>query len=158
METYEQLKQKIDSEYPVVRAKMIELEKEIWKDIAENRTKLEKIVGDEFGKVVKEIGPVVSKWYLADNPDVKGAEILDYNTRYLFDNKYIEIKITKLKLPDGRIMDDDKISTSQYGCPHAYLEPVCSLGEENLDTRIIDFRKKFGVDRIEQPDNDCDHK
>jgi hypothetical protein len=140
---YKELKQKIDEEYPI---KIQELEiylENHWKEFNQNKSKLEKCVGNEFKKIIKEI-------------NLHGAEILDFNINYNPQFKQLEMKITQLKLPDGKIMDDKKIS-SQHGCPHFYLNEVIGFLNE-INPEIKEFQNKYNIRYIQNPDNNCEHK
>jgi hypothetical protein len=147
--------------------KRIKREARIWKGFSEEQKRLEKFVADEFGRVLKEIGSLPVSGYLFEfEPDQKDVEILDYKVEYKLPEETglaqgsFSIKITKLKLPSGKIMDDSNVLSSQYGCPHRYLEGICghrSLRDE-LHPKMREFAEKYHVDRIKEPNNDCEHK
>ncbi len=122
-------------------------EREVWEGFDEEKEKLERVVYLVFNKTLEEI-------YL------DGAKIEDFDVIYNPERNEFKIKISKLKLPDGRVMDDEDIFSSQYACPHDYLKPIISLWlwDEELHPKIRDFRKKYHVDYIQPPNNDCEHK
>ena len=110
--------------------------------------KLEKIVYEEFGNIIRDIKLL------------GGAKILDYKLNYTPALEGFEIKITKLDLSHvgnvGRIIDDDSRLSRKYGCPHDYLNLIC--GFNNAHPNIKEFRRKYSINNIDVPDNDCEHK
>ena len=110
--------------------------------------KLDKIIYKEFGNIIKNI----------KLPE--GAKILEYNINYQSALNSFEIKITKLELPrkgnNYRILDDDSRLSRNYGCPHEYLNLIC--GSKNASPNIKEFIKKYPINHIDVPDNDCEHK
>ena len=157
-ERYVKSKEGIDILYPILIRGQEEWLKRHWEDFNSQKTNLEKIVFDEFGKVVKEMGLLpLPNWVLERQPAPKNPEILDYKVEYFPQFKDFRIKITKLKLPNGKIMDDANVLSSQNGCPHLFLDPICGYGDE-VNPRVEEFKKKYSIRHIEEPENDCEHK
>jgi len=159
MDSYEKSKESIDIFYPILIKGQEEWLRRHWEDFNSRTANLEKVVAEEFGKVVKEIGLLVRGWGLTKNPDIdaESAEVLDYEVKYFPQSKDFRIKITKLKLPNGKIMDDKDVLSSRYGCPHLFLDFICGYGDE-VHPKVEEFKKKYSVRHIDEPVNDCEHK
>jgi len=151
------LKDTIDILYPILLKQQEVWIGKHWEDFNSKKTELESVVSDEFGKVVKEIEPLaLPYWILERSSNKENVEILDYEVLYNPQFKEFRIKITKLKLPNGKIMDDKDVLSSQYGCPHVFLEAICGYGE--IHPKVEEFKKKYSVRNIDEPHNDCEHK
>lgn len=146
-------------------------EKRVWRGFADERRALEQFVGNEFEKVLKEISPIpAADWALKGNPNIGNAEVLGYEVEYTTpatnesgretNPGYFFVRITRLKLPDGTIIDNDDI-LSHHQCPHTYLESICGAmrGEQpSLNPRIRDFMRRYNVYHIAEPHNECHHQ
>jgi hypothetical protein len=123
-----------------------------WETFNSQKAKLEGIVGQEFENVVKEID-LTSRL-----PDVKErrAEVLGYEVEYNPQFKTFKIRITKLKTPRG-IMDNKDVLSGSIDCPHSYLDPICGYGEE-VNPKVEEFKKRYSVTYIREPDNNCHHQ
>lgn len=153
---YEPLKQFVDIAYPMLSKQQKTWLERHWEDFNYEKAELEEIVRQEFGKVVKEISPLpLPEWILPRQPKAKNPEILDYGAWYDPQSKIFRIKITKFKLPNEKIMNDADILSSQYGCPHVFLDFIC--GSEKVHPRVKKFKEKYSVGSIGYPDNDCEH-
>lgn len=131
---------------------------QVWRGFDKERKKLEGIISKEFKNILDEMGPLVSSWVKAYVGKCEGAIILDYNVDYEPERLLFKIKITKLKLPDGKIMDNKDILSSQYGCPHLYLDQIVGFSDDRLEPKIKEFKKKYKIRLIQEPYNNCEHK
>ena len=101
---------------------------------------------------------------MKNNPNPGHAEVLDYKIQYMPSETrqkgFFSIKITKIRLPDGKIMDDEDSFSSQFGCPHIYLERLCGFlsSGNSLHERVKKFMGLYNVHEILEPNNDCEHK
>ncbi|MGV8151993.1 MAG: hypothetical protein ACP5OG_02850 [Candidatus Nanoarchaeia archaeon] len=110
----------------------------IWKEHNDIVKNLNSIVKEEFKNVLKEV-PLV---FMQDR-----AEITDFDVEYFPQFSYFKIKIKKLETKFG----DDAIDF----CPHGYLEKITGFDK---DPRIKEFMKKYNVEYISNPYNNCEHK
>lgn len=123
-------------------------EEKVWGGFKDEREKLENIVGNAFGKVLKKICPIKIK-------GIKGnTRITSWNTLYRPQFKDFWIKITELETPEGILKDEEYCRGL---CPHQYLEQVTGW-EEKLHPEVKEFKKKYFVYYIENPNNNCEHK
>ncbi|MCR4327579.1 MAG: hypothetical protein NUV46_03295 [Nanoarchaeota archaeon] len=152
MTDYNELKNRIDKVYEQKKEEEQKAIENIWSGFSEEKSALEKIIYDEFGKIILSIGPLVHK-----NKNSKYAEIIEYKVSYNNDSKSSQVKITKFKLPDGRIMSNELFMSKLYECPHLYTYKICGKGEE-IDNRIKEFREKFHIDSIKNVNHNCSHK
>lgn len=127
-----------------------------YKSRLEKQQKFEEENWEGFDKLKDELSKIVTKGFeeLLEKLDLGSSEILDYKAGYVPREKYFRIAIKKLKLPDGKIIKDDKFSI-QSGCPQEIL-PMFSGLEPN--SNVEDFKKKYHVEHIYLPTNDCEHK
>ena len=138
---YNELKNKIDIDYPVKQKEYKTYLKNHWKELNQNKSDLEKIVGDEFKGIVKKV-------------NLNGAEILDFKVSYNLKQKNFDLKITELKTPEGIINSDKNIGNTI--CPHFYLQEVTGFIEGS--PKIKEFERKYNILCIQNPNNYCVHK
>ncbi len=155
---YKVLKGTIDTNYPVFLREQEEWMKKHWELFDSQKARLEAMVGQEFGNVLHEIGPLpLPDWILERQPAPENPKILGYKTKYFPQSRNFMIEVTRFKLPNGKIMDNADVLSSQYGCPHVFLGLVCGWSDE-IHPRIKKFKEEYSVSNISYPVNDCKHK
>lgn len=121
--------------------------KKIWKGFDNEVKKLTDIVKKEFGEILKEIGPVVTPWW-EEYSKGERAKVVDYTVSYDPERDKFSVKINKIRAIKGIFNTE---------CPHVFLEPITGFDYE-LDPRIKNFKEKYNLSYIQNPDNVCEHK
>lgn len=140
LEKLEEMMSRADVSYKVRLQRQQEFKKENWKDFNKLKNEMSKIVAEGFDELLEKI-------------DLGNAKILDYKVGYVPQHKEFRVLITKVKLSDGKIMDDD-ILTSDY-CPHGDFYMFSGF---QINPNVEEFQKKYNVQGIFLPKNFCNHK
>jgi hypothetical protein len=149
---YQDLKNRIDFAYPVKKKEQDKYLKEHWEGFNKNKRELEGIVRKDFLETLKCI-------------KLNGAEVLGFKIKYIPlyendtpDSKW-DVKITRWKSSDGKIIKDNcQGKPVSSFCPHSALAPILGFMGAPPDPLITQFKEKYGIELIRDPDNDCYHK
>ena len=140
LERLEKFTLAVDASYQLRLQKQEKFNKENWKGFEILKDELSKIVVEGFDELLEKI-------------DLGDAKILDYKAGYVPRFKGFRVVITKLRLSDGEIMEDDLLG-SDY-CPHADFYMFSGL---KISPDVEEFQKKYNVQGIFLPKNFCNHK
>ncbi|HLC51091.1 MAG TPA: hypothetical protein VJH90_01820 [archaeon] len=146
MPSYEIFQRHLDrvrTSYGKRKAKEKDALEDIWSGYNLEVIPLEHAIALEFQKLLDEMGK---------------PKVLGFNAKYNSERGKFDIKITGLRLSSGKTMSDDDTSSHAL-CPHAVMSPLTGMGfMEKIDSRVEEFMRTYLVDRIEHPDNECEHK
>ena len=154
MTDYTELKRKIDEDYTLKRREEENFLLNHWKEFFSIKMSLETLVHEEFEKLINSLELIPAS--TGKNKSGK-AKILNYFTSYKPENQSFEIKITKMELPDGRIMDDSKFITKVYGCPHMFTYRICGKNGE-VHEKVKIFKEKYHIKSIKNVNHNCEHR
>lgn len=149
MTRYKEIKSEVDLNYPIKLEEEKILLAKHWEEFNNKQGYLEKIVHDEFGKVISLVSPLIHKNNV--------AEIVNYHVQYDLESKSFQIKVTEFKLPNGKIMNDEVFLSKTYGCPHIYTSKICGKDGE-LDKTVKEFKEKFDIKTIKNVNHNCFHE
>ena len=124
------------------------LQQDYEKDSKKLIEELTSYVGEEFRKVLDEIGPVKTDCVYGDEKATVSKFNVDYNPQY----NCFRIKINELKTTNMKVIGD----INGY-CPHDFIEPLTGTLQD-AHPKIKAFMKKYHVELIDEPSNDCEHK
>ena len=130
----------VDASYQLRLQRQQKFNKENWEGFDILKEDLSKIVVEGFDELLEKI-------------DLGNAKILDYKVGYVPRLKTFKIVLTKLKLSDGKIMDDNDIIGSDY-CPHCDFYMFYG---SKINSDVEEFKEKYNVQEIFLPKNFCNH-
>ncbi len=128
-------------------------QKKIWQGFDEEVKGLTNVVGEEFQRVLDEIGPICSTWGKRRAVSIPSARVISYEVIYDPQRGNTTIQLKQIKTAEGKIIGEGV----EEKCPHVYLGPIIGFMEEE-DPRITAFKKQYGVVQIRDPPNNCEHK
>ena len=153
MTDFDELKESLERDYSTGDAVHKMITDELFEDIRVKEKKLENIVSNEFKRLIEIPNMIISpRKNKGEMP-----QILEYKVSYNKELKNFEIKITKMKLPNGKIMDDNKYASRTYGCPHDYTFPICGINGE-VSNIVKEFKIKYNVRGIKNVNHNCFHE
>ncbi len=132
------LKNRIDQLYSEYGNEKEILKSPFSEEFKENKKNLEKIFREDFENLLEKVKSILN-----------GAKILDYETEYnVYYQKY-DIKIKKIEIPGGKILEYDQ-NQNQVGLNNVYTEHL--YDPNNIEVPLIEkFKKTHFVKSIFGP-------